>query len=280
MEQQLARTSGPQSLMSLLDVSTRQLARRFDSEINLANQRADVLEVSVFEGEQPASADDISKQILLLQSVWRDLPEMFWGTLRLAVRESGMSAERLRFAVSQFLQTHTYNRSFTPAELISIDKKITVARSMQSLRSKVKFQLEYEDIVMVEMFNERRFVLADDARVYGLNILARYHSPYGTIEWVGTYDSQAFKIRREAFHKAVNKYEQYYPKEMCEAFFEYWSRPMYCGDVMLKELRWSNNRIEADGTHNDLIEEYIDEWAVKHGYESRYKPLNYEKSKS
>ena len=280
MEQQLAKkTSEPQSLMSLLDVNTRQLARRFNSEINLANQRADVLEVSVFDGEPPATTDDISKQIVLLQSVWRELPEIFWSTLKLTIKESGISIERLRFAVSRFLLTHTYSKSFTPAELLSIDKKIVVARSIQSLRTKIRYQLEWEDIVMVEMFNERRFVLADDADVYKLNILARYN-PDGSIKWVGTYDSEAFKRRREEFRSAVCKYYEYYPKEMCDAFFEYWSKPMYCGDVMLKELKWSRCRIDADGSQNDLIEEYIDEWAVKHGYESRYKPLNYEKSKS
>ena len=281
MSTELARTSGSASLMSVLDADTRQLARRFDSEAKIANKRADALEVSVFEGEQPATPDDIGKQVMLLQSVWRELPDLFWSTLKLAIRESGMSAERLRFAVSQFLQTHTYNKSFTPAELISIDKRIIVARSIQALRARVKYPLESEDIVMVEMFHERRYVLADDAALYNLNVLARFHGQYGFVEWVGKYDSPAYLQRREAFKIAVSRYFSYYPPEMVKEFFEYWAAPVLCGDTMRFEINWSQERRRADGSHDDMIEEYIDEWAVKHGYESRYQPINNdEESKS
>ena len=259
--------------MSVLDTSTKQLARRFDSESNYINRRSDVLEVSVFDGDSPAAQDDIDKQVVILQNVWRELPSMFWGTLKYAIRESGISAERLRFAVSMFLQTHTYNKSFTPAELISIDKKIIVARSLQSLRSKVRFQMEWEDIAMVEMFQERRFVLMDDAKMYNLHILAVYHSP-GIIKWVGKYDSPAFHQRKKAFEAAVMKFVKYYPEQMCKEFFEYWSEAVLCGDTMLWETKWSLERRRADGTHDDMIESYIDEWAVEHGYESQYKPIN------
>ena len=251
--------------MSVLDTSTKQLARRFDSESNYINRRSDVLEVSVFDGDSPAAQDDIDKQVVILQNVWRELPSMFWGTLKYAIRESGISAERLRFAVSMFLQTHTYNKSFTPAELISIDKKIIVARSLQSLRSKVRFQLEWEDIAMVEMFQERRFVLMDDAKMYNLHILAVYHSP-GIIKWVGKYDSPAFHQRKKAFEAAVMKFVKFYPEQMCKEFFEYWSEPQLCGDVMRCETTWSQDRRRADGTHDNMIEEYIDDWAVQHGY--------------
>lgn len=273
MENSLAKTSGAQSLMGVLDISTKQLARRFDSESNYINRRAEVLEVSVFEGDSPATQDDINKQVLLLQSVWRDMPELFWGTLKYSIKESGLSAERLRFAVSQFLQTHTYNKSFTPAELISIDKKIIVARSLQSLRSKVRFQLEWEDIAIVEMFQERRFVLMDDAKMYNLHILAVYHTP-GIIEWVGKYDSPAFHQRRKAFEVAVMRHTKYYPEEMCKAFYEYWSEPQLCGDIMRCETTWSQDRRRADGTHDNMIDDYMEIWAEEHGYESRYKPIN------
>lgn len=274
MSTELAKQRDSQSLMSVLDTDTRQLARRFSSEVHIANRNSESIELSVFDGDKPATADDISKQVMLLQSVWRELPDLFWSTLKLTIRESGISAERLRFAVSQFLQTHTYNKSFTPAELISIDKKIIVARTQQALRARVRYPLEYEDIVMVEMFHERRYVLADDAKLYNMNILARFHSPYGTIEWVGTYDSPAFKQRKKAFEEAVAKYVKLYPKEMCREFFDYWSAPVLCGDTMLWETEWSLERRRADGTHDDMIENYIDEWAVNHGYESQYKPIS------
>ena len=273
METSVAKTSDAKSLMSVLDVSTKQLARRFDSESSYINKRADVLEVSVFDGDNPATQDDINKQVLLLQSVWMDMPELFWGTLKYSIKESGISAERLRFAVSQFLQTHTYNKSFTPAELISIDKKIIVARSIMSLRSKVRFHLEWEDIAIVEMFQERRFVLMDDAKMYNLNILAVYHA-HGIIEWVGKYDSPAFHQRKKAFEDAVMKFTKFYPEQMCKEFFNYWSAPVLCGDTMLWETEWSLERRRADGTHDDMIESYIDEWAVNHGYESQYKPIS------
>ena len=265
--------------MGVLDINTKQLARRFDSESNYINRRAEVLEVSVFEGDSPATQEDINKQVVLLQSVWRDMPELFWGTLKYSIKESGISAERLRFAVSQFLQTHTYNKSFTPAELISIDKKIIVARSLQSLRSKVRFQMEWEDIAIVEMFQERRFVLMDDAKMYNLHILAVYHSP-GIIEWVGKYDSPAFHQRKKAFEAAVMKFVKFYPEQMCKEFFEYWSEPQLCGDVMRCETTWSQDRRRADGTHDNMIEEYIDDWAVQHGYESQYQPINSNESES
>jgi len=279
METGLAKTSGAQSLMGVLDINTKQLARRFDSESNYINRRAEVLEVSVFEGDSPATQEDINKQVVLLQSVWRDMPELFWGTLKYSIKESGISAERLRFAVSQFLQTHTYNKSFTPAELISIDKKIIVARSLQSLRSKVRFQMEWEDIAIVEMFQERRFVLMDDAKMYNLHILAVYHSP-GIIEWVGKYDSPAFHKRRKAFEAAVMKFVKFYPEQMCKEFFEYWSEPQLCGDVMRCETTWSQDRRRADGSRDDMIEEYIDTWAIEHGYESQYQPINSNESES
>jgi hypothetical protein len=279
METSLAKTSGAQSLMGVLDINTKQLARRFDSESNYINRRAEVLEVSVFEGDSPATQEDINKQVVLLQSVWRDMPELFWGTLKYSIKESGISAERLRFAVSQFLQTHTYNKSFTPAELISIDKKIIVARSLQSLRSKVRFQMEWEDIAIVEMFQERRFVLMDDAKMYNLHILAVYHHP-GIIEWVGKYDSPAFHQRRKAFETAVMKFVKFYPEQMCKEFFEYWSEPQLCGDVMRCETTWSQDCRRADGTHDNMIEEYIDDWAVEHGYESQYQPIKSNESES
>ena len=272
MEQLAVRQ--PQSLMSALDNDdTRALARRFDSEVNIANKRSDIVEVSVFEGDAPATIDDVKKEIAMLRSVWKDLQGDFWGTLALVIRESGMSRERLHFAVTQFLLNHTYGKSFTPAELISIDKKIIVARSIKGLRDKVRYQLEWEDIVMVEMFNERRFALADDARVYNLNVLAKLHSPYGTFEWVGTYKSQAFLERRKKFGEDVKKFVGIYPIEMCREFFKHWSEPMQCGDMMRKELVWSTQRIEADGSHNDLLKEYLEEWAVAHGYESQFKPI-------
>lgn len=279
METSVAKTSDAKSLMSVLDVGTKQLARRFDSESSYINRRAEVLEVSVFDGDSPATQEDINKQVLLLQSVWRDMPELFWGTLKYSIKESCISAERLRFAVSQFLQTHTYNKSFTPAELISIDKKIIVARSLQSLRSKVRFQLEWEDIAIVEMFQERRFVLMDDAKMYNLHILAVYHSP-GIIQWVGKYDSPAFHQRKKAFEAAVMKFVNFYPEQMCKEFFEYWSEAVLCGDTMLWETKWSLERRRADGTHDNMIEEYIDDWAVQHGYESQYQPINSNESES
>ena len=205
--EQLAVKAQPQSLMSTLqDSDTRALARRFNSEVYLANKHADVVDMSVFAGDEPVSDDGIKKEVAMLQSVWKELQPDFWATLRAVIKESGMSRERLHFAVTQFLLNHTYGKSFTPAELISIDKKIIVARTQQALRARVRYPLEYEDIVMVEMFHERRYVLADYAKLYNMNILARFHSPYGTIEWVGTYDSPAFKQRRKAFENAVAKY--------------------------------------------------------------------------
>jgi hypothetical protein len=279
--EQLAVKGQPQSLMSAInDNETRSLARRFDSETYIANKRSDVVEVSVFDGDAPASIDDIRKEVAMLRSVWKDLQGDFWGTLALVIGESGMSRERLHFAVTQFLLSHTYGKSFTPAELISIDKKIIVARTVNGLRSKVRYQLEWEDIVMVEMFNERRYALAEDAKMYKLNILAKLHSPYGTHEWVGTYKSEAFIERVKKFADDIKKHVGEYPLEMCREFYEYWAKPMQCGDVMLKELQWSTQRINSDGSHDDLLAEYLDEWAVSHGYESVNQPITRNESES
>lgn len=271
MGQYLAK-SGSASIMSMLPKDTHDLAMRFNSDIELANKRADVVSVSVFSGDMPASNIELDACIKPLQDIFKEKDESFWSTIKLVVRESGVSAKRLKYCVSQFLLTHTFGKSFTPAELLSFDKTITVARTQSALRSKVKYPLEYEDIVIIEFFNERRYALADEAKMYSLNVLGKLTSPYGTIEWVGTYDSEDFKRRRSEFGKEVGKYQDIYPKQMLYDFYYYWSQPIQCGDRMLMEDRWSQSRIEADGTHNNLIREYIEEWAHEHNI----KPINNE----
>lgn len=277
----VTQVTEPKSLMSALPANSQQLARRFESEVVLSQKRADVVNVSVFDGEQPANANEIAILLKPMQDVWTNQSPAFWSAVKMVVAESGISTARLKFCVTQFMLTHTYGKSFTPAELIAFDKTITVARSMQALRDKVKYTLEYEDIVMVEFFGERRFVLTEEAEMYKMNILARYTSPYGTPQWVGTYKSQSFVARKKAFGEAIKEYLKYYPREMCIEFYKYWSRPVQCGDMMLKDIQWSKSRYDAYGKKDDLVGEYIAEWAEKHGYKSHLlSQEEYEKSKS
>ena len=151
--------------------------------------------------------------------------------------------------------------------------------AIKVIKMRKEDHMEWEDIAIVEMFQERRFVLMDDAKMYNLHILAVYHSP-GIIQWVGKYDSPAFHQRKKAFEAAVMKFVKFYPEQMCKEFFEYWSKDVLCGDTMLWETKWSLERRRADGTHDNMIEEYIDDWAVQHGYESQYQPINSNESES
>lgn len=276
----------------------------FNSGMSVVNKITDVVCESFF-STTPATEDEIRKEITVLKTVWNK-PNAFWAVLSLTIEESKISKERLHYSVSQMLQTHTYGQSFTPAELLSFDKKITMGKTLTALKQKLGYDVDIDDIAIIEWNQMRMFALLEDAIEYGKNILIRYVN--GKQNFVGAFAKESVSdilqrlsqqidaakkanmkedaivpnyilialqrlkpqekiffplfVRQQEFYQRLIPFLEDYPKEIVRKFYDYWSTPVECGDVMRKEVDWSWMR-KHNGQAVDLTDEKFYEFIDK-----------------
>lgn len=209
--------------------------------------KRDIQEVSVFHGK-PLTPEYTAPKVAMLHALFprEDMKAVIGAAIELAIGD-GWTEDRFDYAIN-IIKRHPYP-TFTAGQFINIDRKITFGRSVEALRRKFKFPLDYSDIVIVRIKDDikgmrRAYAYKEDAEdVMKANIVAYWDDKTHWWSFTGVYIAdKSIPTRQELFKRRLFKYCDSPPFyngafsiEVVKAFYDKYSEVVPPGDMLLFE---------------------------------------------
>ena len=244
----------------------------------IALQKNEIVSTSVFSG--PVMTEDkVSAMIAKLTALFDKENPVKISELCNTILAEKWTVQRAAYVYEQ-LKRHEYP-TFTLGKFLKMDKTITFGRSEYALRRKLNFTITKNEIVIVKLIRTytdsegveqqdwiRAYAYKDEAEeIMPERIIGRWNDTEHTFEFIGdNFFDHTIEGRRESFKKSL--YEKCnappnhngpYPIPVVKSFYEYWSRVIPPGDMLLFESRISFTLDSALETWNKRYQQQNNE---------------------
>lgn len=178
---------------------------------------------------------------------------LFYGLLYSAIEAKKIPIDRLRDSIANLIATNHY-KTFTIADVVDYDKRITLGLSFNSLCEALHRKLLNEQVYItcdiIDGHVTRLYGLKEDISnnpIYKDRILGEWDSDNHCWKWTGHVDDPETEERRKEFKEILfKKYGDKYSEDILNWFFDFYFAIVPPGD-----------RMKFENIHGFKVDKYL-----------------------